>query len=161
MARLTSYKIFAEAVSNGLSNLNWAAETYAYAEAHNDEIWVGVTTGQHADITPSGLLLHPDFVPAAETETPGGGNEGGEGDPPTPPSSPSGPTKYYAAFDLDRTKALQQLNDIIEHVANHLGDNLELTVELRATTAETYTDATQRTVNENATNLKATGNEFE
>ncbi|HMS73367.1 MAG TPA: hypothetical protein PKB03_10070, partial [Baekduia sp.] len=90
------------------------------------------------------------------SETGGGGKaKGGEG------SGASGATQFYAQFDLDSVRGIKQLGEILEHVTARLGPNVELSLEVRATNAEGYDDATQRIVTENASNLGAKGQEFE
>ena len=53
----------AGAISDGTANLNWSQETFAYAQAHNNDPWIGVTTGAHIDPAPSGLLTQPNHAP--------------------------------------------------------------------------------------------------
>ncbi len=70
------------------------------------------------------------------------------------------PSTFYAQFDLDPVRGIKQLGEIMEHVAARLGD-VELSLEVRATSKTGYDDATQRIVSENANNLGAHGPEFE
>jgi len=165
------------AVSNGVSELNWQQETFAYAEAHDGDTWVGVRTAQHVTPTTDGLLLHPDYVPAPSTPDgpgehepmrPGGGappdgrtEPGGGGARPEPDDDDPDPTQFYAQFQLDRVRGAQQLGDILEHIAAHLGSEVQLELELRASSADGYDDGTRRTVNENAQSLNAQSAEFE
>lgn len=178
MPRVASFHVLSGAVSDGTSNLNWKAETFAYAEAHDGSGWVGITTGAHVAPSVSGLLIHPDFVPTKEAPeeaedagAPGAeGNDGGEtpGDTSRPRGSAGGgngggPTKtqFYARFDLDTVRGIKQLGEILEHVTTHLGGDVELHLEVRASRAEGFDDGKQRIVTENANNLGAQGAEFE
>ena len=180
MARLSSFDVLAQAISDGIANMNWAQETFAYAEDHDGEKWVGVQKAQHVAVGPGGLLIYPDFVPvpAPPEEEPGAdgtgegvGGEAGEpggtgtGTDSVPPDQP-GPattsaTQFYAQFDLDPVRGIKQLGQILEHVSARLGPQVELALEVRATDPEGYDDATQRIVSENATNLGAHASEFE
>ncbi len=145
--------------------------------------WVGVRTASHVTPNISGLLIHPDFVPAPKGaagagdghgDSEGGGEDGGsekaggtggsgssgkskagEG------SGSTGATQFYAQFDLDSVRGIKQLGKILEHVTARLGPNVELSLEIRATNEVGYDDATQRIVTENASNLGANGPEFE
>ena len=174
MARLSSFDVLTHAISDGAANMNWTQETFAYAEDHDGEQWVGVQKAQHVAVSPGGLLIYPDFVPTPappvvedEPSAEGEDGDGGEssGDVPTPPDEP-GPgapsaTQFYAQFDLDPVRGIKQLGQILEHVSARLGSDLELSLELRANKPDGYDDATQRIVSENATNLGAKASEFE
>ena len=187
MARLKSSEVLADAVSDGIANLNWAQETFAYAEGHDGERWVGIRETQHVAPGPGGLLIYPDFVPApagrdddaaatgaGEQEGEPGGSPTGPGEPgagagagpgPTRPGSGSpgdpGVTRFYAQFDLDPVRGIRQLGQILENVSSRLGPQIELSLEIRSTNPDGYDDATRRIVGENAANLGATASEFE
>ena len=170
MPRLSSPRVLNSAISTGTATTDWAQETFAYAEAHDDSTWVGVQTLQHVNPTPSGLLVHPDRLPepsepeSPEQESPGPSAEtqspGASSGTPGPATSTS-PTQFYAQFDLDPVRCIKELGEIAEHISSHLGPNVELVLEVRATNPEGFEDSTQRTVSENATNLGATATEFE
>ena len=175
MARLSSFDVLIQAISDGTANMNWAQETFAYAEDHDGEKWVGVQKAQHVAVGPGGLLIYPDFVPAPtppEEDEPSGGDEGEGDDGETragtgsfpqgePGSATPSATQFYAQFDLDPVRGIKQLGQILEHVSARLGPNTEFSLEVRATSPAGYDDATQRIVAENATNLGATASEFE
>ena len=175
MARLSSFDVLAGAISNGTANMNWAQETFAYAEDHDGEKWLGIQKAQHVAAGAGGLLIYPDFVPLpapSEDEPDDGGEDDGDGEgagtggPGSRPSDEPTPalpsvTQFYAQFDLDPVRGIKQLGQILEHVSARLGPNIELSLELRAKRAEGYDDATQRIVSENAANLGAVAPEFE
>ena len=73
----------------------------------------------------------------------------------------TGDTSFYALFDLDSVNGIKQLGKILEHVVDHLGPDVEIALEVRAKNAAGFTDATKRSVSENATNLGAQASEFE
>ncbi len=170
MPRLSSPHVLYSAISTGTATTDWAQETFAYAEDHDDSTWVGVQTLQHVNPTPSGLLVHPDRLPApsepesSEEESPGPSAD--TQSPGTPSGTPgsaasTSPTQFYAQFDLDPVRCIKELGEIAEHISSHLGPNVELVLEVRATNSEGFEDTTQRTVSENATNLGAKSSEFE
>ena len=170
MPRLSSPDVLNSAISTGTATTDWTQETFAYAEAHDDSTWVGVQSLQHVNPTPSGLLVHPDRLPepsepeSPEQETPGlsAATRSPGASPGTPGSATStGPTQFYAQFDLDPVRCIKELGEIAEHISSHLGPNVELVLEVRATNPEGFEDSTQRTVSENATNLGAKASEFE
>lgn len=179
MPRLASFRTLADAISNGTSNLNWAQETFAYAEAHDAMTWVGVRTGEHVTPAVSGLLIHPDHVPAPksdEAETDGSEKTGGTGTgagssrsgtsgtatgTTTGGTAGTGVTRFYAQFALDPVRGIKQLGEILDHVTARLGASVELVLEVRSEEPAGYDDATQRIVSENAKNLGAKAAEFE
>ncbi|MCY3849326.1 MAG: DUF499 domain-containing protein [Acidimicrobiaceae bacterium] len=177
MPRLGSLEVLAEALSGGVASFDWEQETFAYADAHDGERWLGVRTAQHVTPTPSGLLIRPDSVPlppepgpvpgGAEErggEAPSGGAPGGR-----EPSGPTAqataetaePTEFYAEFQLDPVRCIRQLGEIAEHVTARLGPGVELTLEVRAKNQDGFDEATRRTVSENAANLGSRSSEFE
>ena len=62
---------------------------------------------------------------------------------------------------LDPVRCIKELGEIADHISAHLGSDIELVLEVRATNPEGFNEATQRTVSENASNLGATASEFE
>jgi hypothetical protein len=163
MPRLASFDVLSNAISDGTSQLNWANETFAYAEAHNDTTWVGIHTGEHISVQRSGWLIHPDTVPDEPTDD---GAEGGDEDTDhkdtdpkrkviPPPTAEPGKTRFYAKFDLDRVRAIRQLEEILTNITNHLeGSDLSLTLEINAESSDAgFDDRTRRVVSENAGHL--------
>ena len=171
MPRLANRDVLNNAIANRASTITWQQDTFAYAEAHDGEQWVGLHTDTAVAPAPSGLLIHPDKVPepAGPPQPPPGEPPGGAGDPPGPPGgdpesdpAPVLPTDFYAQFHLDLVRCIKQLDAIVENVGNKLGDSdVELVLEIRAKNQQGFNDATQRTVSENARNLEAESSEFE
>ena len=186
MPRLGSLEVLTEALSGGVASFDWEQETFAYADAHDGERWLGVRTAQHVTPTPSGLLIRPDSVPPPPdpgpgpasggrgegagggqdggAQGPGGGIPGGR-DPSGPTAQPNAetaePTEFYAEFGLDPVRCIKQLGEIAEHVTARLGPDVELTLEVRAKNQDGFDEATRRTVSENAANLGSRSSEFE
>ena len=122
--------------------------------------WVGVKAGEHVDPARSGSLVHPDHVPVQEPAMPPG--TGGGGGPGTSgPDGADAARQFYAMFNLDPVRGIKQLGEILEHVAHRLGSQVELVLEVRATSDEGFDETTQRVVKENASNLDSTAAEFE
>ena len=171
MPRLANRDVLYRAIANRATTLTWQQDTFAYAEAHDSQRWVGVHTDKAVPPAPSGLLIHPDHVPEPEQQPetvptePHGGTDGPEG-PATPPAEPpepesSNPTQFYAQFNLDPVRCIKQLGEIADHVSSKLGHNVELVLEVRATSDDGFDDSTRRTVSENARSLGAESSEFE
>ena len=166
MPRVASFQVLADAISDGTSNMNWAQETFGYAEAHDGTNWVGIQTGEHLTSAVSGLLIHPEHVPDVTavgegSEGAGGEEESGDVDDEKPPPGGNTKHKFYAHLDLDPVRSIKQLGEILENVTARLGSDIELSLEIRARIDDGYDDATQRIVSENAKNLGATAAEFE
>ncbi len=176
MPRVSSFAGLADAISDGTSNMNWKAETFGYADAHDGDSWVGVSIGQHVTPNVGGLLIHPDHVPSPKSKEEDveedGSADGDQDEPGTkqPESKPGGgakgddsptATQFYAVFDIDSVRGIKQLGEILEHVTGRLGPDVELSLEIRATSDAGYDDGDQRVVSENARNLGATAAEFE
>jgi len=171
MPRLANFGVLATAISNGTASMSWETETFAYAEARDEEseTWRGIVRGAQVDNPArSGLVLRPDVVPplAPPPPTPptNGGN-GPVGPPPPPPNGPvtldTKPTTFYAVFNLDPVRGISQLSDIMENVSSHLDGEVTLTLELRAETPDGFDDRTRRTVEENTQQLGSPDYDFE
>ena len=169
MPRLASRDVLYNAIANRASTITWQEDTFAYAEAHDDDRWVGLHTDDAVLPAPSGLLIHPGRVPTSEPEppappddppSPGDGPVGPPGDDPRPPPEPVQPTQFYAQFNLDPVRCIKQLADIAENVSSKLGPDVELVLEIRAE-SQGFDESTRRTVSENANSLGAESSEFE
>ena len=171
MPRLANRETLNQAIANRATTLTWQQDTFAYAQAHDGERWVGLHTHEAVFPAPSGLLIHSDRVPEpVEPPQPQPGDPpGGTGPHPDPPGGGPGPapqsaqpTTFYAQFELNPVRCIKQLDDIVENVSSKLGGSeVELVLEIRAKNEQGFDEATRRTVSENARNLKAHSSEFE
>lgn len=189
MARLASFDVLALAVSNGTANMNWEVETFAYADAKEDDTWFGVTHSTHVYPARSGWLIRPDAVLPEVAPDAEYGGESGEAAPDsgdldasgssrgssssrpaggasprgggTSTAEPAGPGRFYARFKLDSVRGIRQLEEIMTNVTNHLGANIKITVEIEAESTDGFDDRTQRIAVENAHQLGAQAAEFE
>jgi hypothetical protein len=168
MPRLANFEVLCNAISDGTALMNWAAESFVYAEAHNDITWVGVHIAQLVRAQRSGWIIHPDAVPdepagehseELETESDFNSDTGESSTVSVKKGSEDGTpirAQFYARFDLDRVRAIRQLEDILTNVTNHLeGSVVTLTLEVNAQTPKDggYDDRTRRVVAENARQL--------
>ncbi len=214
MPRLANHQVLHQAIANRDTTLSWLQETFAYAEAHDGERWMGLHSDKAVDPTPSGLLIHPDHLPkpvdvpepgeagqftafgesttvdhftaTGESATTGGSPTTGAARHAGPAHSPTShrstkpgqafdpaseptrlqfgatqPTNFYAQFNLDPVRCINQMSEIVVNVSDRLGSEVELTLEIRATNPGGFDESTRRTVSENATNLKAQSSEFD
>jgi len=185
LPRLASFDVLAGAISDGTAKTDWEAETFAYAEGHDDVRWVGMTSSaQHVSVRPSGFVVAPDVArqqltadeQAAAAKTAGGstepvdtsstgGTESGGGVETTKvdPKSPVA-TSFYGQFSLDSVRAIRQLEAILANVVEHLsaapGGEVELTLEINAK-SDGFDERVRRVVSENGGQLGAKGQEFE
>jgi hypothetical protein len=176
MTRLSDISVLMDAISKGVGSLAWNPDTFAYAEAHDGDKWVGMVTAQNASVLPSGLVVRPDVaveqmnnqvVPVAggvpPVSIPGTGSE------PVPPPDPGikpesiSKTRYYGRFELDSIRAARDLGELLTNVIDHLEKNggaIKLTLEVNAENGS-FDDRVQRVVRENATQLRVNEQEFE
>ncbi len=177
MPRLGSFEVMADALSGGVADFDWEKTTFAYADVHDGEGWLGIRTAQHVTPTHGGLLIRPESLPppadpdpetgSPDEEVPSGatgaqaGGSESDGSAGDATGATSGPTEFYAEFQLDPVRCIRQLGEIAEHVTARLGPDVEITLEVRARNSDGFDDATRRTVSENATNLGSRSSEFE
>ncbi len=171
MPRLAGRDVLHQAIADRASTITWREDTFAYAEAHDGERWVGLRLDDAVAPASGGLLVHPDRVPkveerpASKTPEPPDGPDGPSrpaGRPATPAApTPRRPTQFYAQFSLDPVRCIKQLGEIADHVSSKLGTDVELVLEVRATSPEGFDDSTRRTVSENANSLGAQSSEFD
>ncbi len=159
MPRLANRDTLSRAIADRGTTLSWQQDTFAYAEAHDGDRWVGLHADEPVAPTPGGFLIHPDRVPEPvghdRSFIPSADDAASE---PEPPRS----TRFYAQFDLDPIRCVNQLHQIVENIKDRLGDaEIEVTLEIRATNQEGFNESTRRTVSENARNLKAQSSEFD
>lgn len=184
LPRLASFEVLVGAISDGVSKMSWELETFAYAEAHDAERWVGLVTAEHVGARPSGLIVSSTLAAAqraAEAEASSGGEDAGSrdaddgpgrgrtegkpggGDVPGPPVKVE-PRQYYAQFTLDPVRAIRQLDDILQNLVEHLSSSpdgsVELTLEVNSSSSG-FDDRVRRVVSENANQLGAKSSEFE
>lgn len=177
LPRLSDFSVLSTAVSNGAASISWEAETFAYAEAYDEETeeWRGIVRGaQIGHPSRSGLLLRPDVVPPPPALKPekektasSPGDGGGEATLTGPfeeegdTSAEKKPQSFYAVFDLDPVRSISELGDILRNITDHLGGQVTLTLEVRAENPDGFDDRTRRTVEENAHQLNSPDHAFE
>jgi hypothetical protein len=179
MPRLASFKVLADAISDGVSKLDWQTNTFAYADGHDGSRWVGLASAEIVSARRSGYVVAPDVAadqiareaihdkPLAGGSEGAGGLTGGRTDGPDGGLKPTGhenPTSFYGRFILDNPRAIRQLEEILTNVVDHLSrapaGTIDLTLEINAK-SDGYDDRTRRVVSENAKNLGSRSQEFE
>jgi hypothetical protein len=181
LPRLAGFDVLVGAIGDGVSKLNWQADSFAYADGHDGARYLGLATGQHVLARPGGYVIRPDVatvqINAEATaagsgegvadEKPAGGGSDTKGDGTSGGKDMPGeslPTTFYAQFSLDPVRAIRHLEDILRNIADHLAQadsgEVTLTLELNAKSSG-FDDRTRRVVGENATQLGARAQEFE
>lgn len=184
LPRLASFDVLSAALGDGVSKLDWQAETFAYADAHDGERWVGLTSAQLVSARPSGYIISPDAAqdqiarekkPLESPEQPAGaaqgqdvspGNQGGPAAEIAVPglAEAKNPRNFYGRFSLDSVRAIRQLEEILRNVVEHLSaapeGEIDLTLEINAR-SDGYDERVRRIVSENAVQLGARSEEFE
>jgi len=178
--RLRDRSVLVEAIANGISALTWREDTFAYAQAFDEEAdrYRGLVAGRHANVVvdDTAVLVKPEAaapqleaeVPEAEPAGPGAG-PAGEGADAGDGGGPSGAegvalTRFYGRVGLDPVRFLRQMSTISDELVAHLGNagaKLRLTLELEAESPEGFPEDLQRTITENAATLKFESHEFE
>ena len=176
MPRLSSYKAFTQAISDGTANTNWENETFAYSDnsqiVDDIEIWLDPKVNQHCDPENDGYLLHPDIYlkqrevnAALDSKSGQLENDGMKPSPSTEAESKipgiALRKRFYASFNLDRVRGIKELGRILDDIAKPLGNEVKLSLEIESKNDDGFDDATCRIILENATQLGATDAEFE
>ena len=177
MPRLASFEVLARAISDGVAQVNWEAETFAHSEAYDADAgrYLGFKTGEHVNVGVShtAVLVKPERA-LVQLDAESADDDSKRVPPETEetwaqPGVPVGatpglPTRFYARKELDPVRAIRDFGDIVNEVASHLGNadgaKMTITVEINAESAG-FDDRTRRTVSENATQLGFDAHEFE
>lgn len=180
LPRLKDPSVLIRAVQDDLALLTWEHDSFAYAESFDEPAgrYKGLRVGQALSLSesaPVGLLVKPD-VAIRQLE----GEQSKEIEGPRPPSHPRPPgpdhgkdkpppqplfTRFYAARDLDPTRAgleaAQLAQEVIAHLAGLARAQVRVTLEIEATVPEGVPERVVRVVTKNCRTLKFTTHEFE
>lgn len=183
--RLVNRRVFDEAVMAVLDGLAFEQDGFALAESFDEE------TGRYSGlripgpgavathVTDSWLLVRPDVaaaqtdpepVPSPDLPIPSPGPapdtpEPGPGPKPDPEPGPKPQTRYFGSIDLDSRRYSGQLANIMQEVLQRLaaqdGTVVNVSLEISASNAEGFSEATIRAVSENSSTLKFDQHGFE
>ena len=178
LPRLRDESVLAGAVEDGVRQLTWEQDGFAYADSYDEG--QGRYAGLHAmeEITlreATGVVVKPE-VAIAQLEQerkpppqPEGGEEPGDVEPEQPgiekPEKNGKPKRFYASVHLDPLRLGRDAGQIAEAVVQHLaglrGADVEIRLEIQAAIPEGAPDDVVRTVTENARTLKFDQHGFE
>jgi len=179
LERLKSPELVLAAVKDGMSQLNWIQDGFAYADAYDEKAgrYRGLRLGGMPPtftISPSGLLIKPEVAlnqAKAETTVEGSAPAVGvmsivtkPGITPSP-TSDHRPTRFHGSAPLDPSRVGRDAGLIAENVISHLasivGADVKVTLEIEAKIPDGAPDHVVRTVTENSRTLKFTDQGFE
>jgi predicted AAA+ superfamily ATPase len=180
LPRLRDPGVLAEAIADGLGRLSWNPETFAFADAWEEEkgAYLGLRAGENVRVTPesTGLLVKPEVGARqleARRDLDAPPHDPGEDDAPrdgvAPPPDEEPPPillkRFHGSVALDPQRLGRDAGQIAEEIVQHLttqpGAKVELTLEIQARLPEGAPDNVVRTVTENARTLKFTTQAFE
>ncbi|WP_020565890.1 ATP-binding protein [Methylosarcina fibrata] len=181
LPRLVNSQVFDRAISQGLETEDF----FGYASGKDGDNYLGFAFGRNALVTidDSALLIEkeaalqykertkPKPAPQPGPVVLGGINEPGSGakpqpEPPLPPTTVHAAKKqFYGTINLDPIKAKMDFATIVDEVVQQftakIGVNVEISIEIRATSRDGFDETVQRTIKENCNVLKFGNVEFE
>ncbi len=181
LPRLRSPELLVQAAEDGLRQLNWEEDGFAYAEGFDEakQRYRGlVAQGAHS-VNLSGLLVKPavaktqieeerkEKAPQGEHGLTPSGEEKGEQPPQTPEPRPEKilPKRFYGRVPLDHLRLGTAAGQIGEEVLSHLSSlpdaQVEVVMEIRIEAPEGVPEDKQRIVNENCRTIGFETHEFE
>ena len=173
--RLRDVGVLLECVANGPASTVWASEGFAVAEAADPRQpgrYAGLVAGAMAPpARGTTLLVEPATAGLqleSEREPAGAGAEAGldvaEGAPGSKPKAPP-MRRFYGVVPVDPDRLGRDAGRIAQEVVAHLqglvGTETEVTIEIRASSADGFPDAVVKVVSENAAALRFTDHGFE
>ena len=184
LPRLAGHHVLEEAIRDGLAQITWEDDGFAYAEGWDEERgrYIGLKPGGDAgvqvSISQDSLLVKPEAAlaqleaekPTAVPDASASGEEGPrreEGDGAAPSATVREETeeeeapqigRFHGSVRLDQVRAARDAGVIAEEVIQHLtglfGAEVEITLEIQARLPDGVPERVIRTVSENCRTLK-------
>jgi hypothetical protein len=187
LPRVAGPEVLVHAMRDGVALLTWQADTFAYAESHDEAAgrYRGLRGGQVINVSPEsvGLLVKPSVARRQmEAETPTAASAGsgvGAGSdvdgvatqPRAGAASTSStgvaamPRRFYGTVVLDPARVGRDASRIADEVISHLsalvGSDVRVTLDIQAEIPAGAPEQVVRTVTENSRTLKFTSQGFE
>jgi hypothetical protein len=179
LPRLRDRSVLVGAIEQGVSSMTWESDTFAYADGLDEEKarYVGLRGGEHvaALVDAASVVVKPEVArkqmdeeaPASPPGGDGGEIEGGEeltGE--TEVATAGGaPRRFYGVVVVDPVRmsrdAGQVADEVVKHLAGIVDTDVEVRIEITATSEDGFADDVVRTVTENAKTLKFDQHGFE
>ena len=190
LPRLVNRSVLEDAIRHGVQSTAWDVDGFGYAEGHDGERYIGLRAGEplHA-IVPSGLVVHPDAASAQlDSESRKRAEQAGSisgtapldggtatitdlGDTSPAVRDPhdvqegSTPTRYYGRITVGSDRWTRTAADVAEAIVDQLNRTndvqIQVTIEVQATSSGGFDDEVQRSVTENAATLKFDDSDFQ
>jgi hypothetical protein len=184
LPRLRDRLILQRSVQDGPAGFAWTEEGFALAEGYDDATgrYLGLVVGPggSSGTSPSTLLVHPEVAIAqVQADKEAVGRTAMDGATNTtltstaaastlaaaPPTGPVRPHRFHGSVILPSTRVNLEFGKVIEEVVQRLTDSnatdVEITVEISATSTDGFDEAVIRTVTENARTLHFRDQGFE
>lgn len=183
LPRLSGPGVLEEAIADGLAQITWESDGFAYAESWDADrgryvgLKLGGDAGVRVSITKESLLVKPEAArmqveaekPATtpgDVQVPGGGGAPGGGvGPGTGGTVVGGGTevgsrmrRFHGSVRLDQTRPARDAGvvaqEVIQHITGLLGAKVKITLEIQADLPDDVPEGVIRTVSENCRTLK-------
>ena len=178
LPRLRDSSVLARAIENGVASTTWDPETFAYADAFDEAKgrYVGLRAGEQVAVRIDGasVVVKPEAARRQlEAERPGEPKtvgvapalEGDEAPPIEAVMENAKPRRFYGTVRLDPIRmsrdASQLADEVVRHLAALVDADVQVRVEIAATSEQGFDDDVVRTVTENARTLKFEQHGFE
>jgi hypothetical protein len=187
LPRLKDINLLITAVQDGISQLTWETDTFAYAQGFDPETghYRGLAAAKQANvwIDDHTIVVKPETAfkqiqeqKAREKEETGGEGEGGIETPPGKPGEEKPKEgeqvdkkpilrRFHATVELDANRISRDAGQIAEEVLQHLtkleSARVEVSLEIQANIPNGASEEVIRTVTENCRTLKFSNYDFE
>jgi Protein of unknown function (DUF499) len=176
LPRLRDQSVLLGAVEHGVASLTWEQDTFAYAEAWDEDAgrYRGLRAGEQVSalVDGSSVVVKSEAArrqleaeaptPLPSSEEPG---EPGVEPPPESEEHEAAARRFYGVKSLDPQRvsrdADQVATEIVTHLVGLVGAGVEVKLEITADVPEGVPDEVVRTVTENAKTLKFEQHGFE
>jgi len=176
LPRLRDSAVLVRAIENGVASMTWEQETFAYADAWDEARgrYVGLRAGEQvvARIDGASVVVKPeaarrqlDAERPAERPSPTVAVEDGEHPADVVQPEDAKPHRFFGSVRLDPIRMSRDAGQVADEVVKHLtalvDADVEVRVEIAATSETGFDDDVVRTVTENARTLKFDQHGFE
>lgn len=178
LPKLRNDEVLLAAIRDGVGNLAWTRETFAFAAAYDEGSgrYLGLRAGESVSAVPdTGLLVKPEVAEAqsdadkrdrkdAAGEGSGEGAAASAGEVAPPPAERK-PRRFYGAVKLNALRvgddAARIAAEVVSHLAGQLKADVRVTLEIEAEVPDEFPETVIHTVSENCHTLGFRSHGFE
>jgi predicted AAA+ superfamily ATPase len=176
LPRLKWSRLLADAISDGTALFTWQSDTFAYADAWDEERqrYAGLRAGESISVSldSSGMVVKSDIAaaqiakekpvpetpPAVKETNTNKETKGKPGKEKKPPAPPPKPKRFYGTCKLDPTRMNRDAgvisDEVIQHLTSLLGGKIDIRLEIHAKVPDGVPENIVRIVSENSRALK-------